>query len=186
MDHPKKHKDNLVWIDLEMTGLDPEKEGIIEIASVITDKDLNVLGEGPNLIIRQSAKLLKGMDDWNQQQHGKSGLLAAVKKSKITVKKAEKKTLDFIKKYCVAKKAILCGSAIYHDRRFIIKYMPKLNEFLHYRLIDVSGIKELVRRWYPKDKNSPKKTEDHRALSDILESVAELRYYRKHYFKNPS
>jgi oligoribonuclease len=179
----KKHKDNLVWIDMEMTGLDPEKEGIIEIASVVTDKDLNVLAEGPNLIIRQPAKLLKAMDSWNQKQHGKSGLLAGVKKSKISVKKAERETLKFIKKFCVPGKTILCGSAIYHDRRFIIKHMPKLNAFLHYRLIDVSTIKELVRRWYPKDKDAPQKSEDHRALSDILESIEELRYYRKNNFK---
>ena len=179
----KKHKYNLVWIDMEMTGLDPEKEGIIEMASVVTDKDLSVLAEGPNLIIRQPAKLLKGMDAWNQKQHAKSGLLAEVKKSKISVKKAEKLTLDFIKKYCIPHKTVLCGSAIYHDRRCIIKYMPKLNEFLHYRLIDVSTLKELMRRWYPKGKNLPKKTERHRALSDILESIEDLRYFRKHYFK---
>lgn len=179
----KKHKDNLVWIDMEMTGLDPEKEGIIEIASVVTDKDLNVLAEGPNLIVRQPAKLLKGMDSWNQKQHGKSGLLEAVKKSKISVKRAEKMTLDFIKKYCVPHKTILCGSSIFQDRRFIIRYMPKLDQFLHYRLIDVSTVKELVRRWYPKDKDAPQKGEAHRALADILESIEELRYYRKHYLK---
>jgi oligoribonuclease len=183
MESPKKDKDNLVWVDMEMTGLDPEKEGIIEIASVVTDKNLEVLAEGPNLIIKQPAKLLKAMDSWNQKQHGKSGLLDAVKKSKVSVKKAEKMTLEFIKKYCVPHKTILCGSAIYHDRRFIIKYMPKLNDFLHYRLIDVSTVKELTRRWYPKDKDLPKKAENHRALADILESIEDLRYYRKHYFK---
>lgn len=179
----KKHKDNMVWIDLEMTGLNPEKEGIIEIASVVTDKDLNLLAEGPDLVVKQPARLLKGMDSWNQKQHGKSGLWDAVKISKVNIKKAEKQTLEFIKKYCVPHKNCLCGSSIYHDRRFIIKYMPRLDEFLHYRMIDVSTIKELVRRWYPKDKNLPQKSEKHRALADILESIEELRYYRKHYLK---
>lgn len=183
MDHPKKHKDNLVWIDMEMTGLNPEKEGIIEIAVIVTDKDLNILEEGPDIVIRQPLKLLKAMDNWNQKQHAKSGLLEQVKKSKVTVRKAEKLTLEFIKKLCVPGKTSLCGNAVYHDRRFIIKYMPKLNEFLHYRLVDVSTIKELVRRWYPKGKEAPEKSKDHRALSDIRESIEELKFYRKHFFK---
>jgi oligoribonuclease len=179
----KKHKDNMVWIDMEMTGLDPEKEGIIEVASIVTDKDLNIIDEGPDLVIKQPEKLMKAMDSWNQKHHGSSGLRDAVKKSKINVKKAEKKTLEFIKKYCVPHKNCLCGNSIYQDRRFIIKYMPRLDEFLHYRMIDVSTIKELVRRWYPKDKGLPQKSESHRALADIRESIEELRYYRKHYFK---
>ena len=179
----KKHKDNLVWIDMEMTGLNPEKEGIIEIATIVTDSDLNILEEGPDLVIRQSDKLLKKMDDWNQTHHQKSGLLDKVKKSKITVKQAEVKTLRFIKKYCLHKKATLCGNSVHHDRRFIIRYMPQLDDFLHYRIIDVSSIKDLVRRWYPKNKAIPKKNETHRALADIRESIEELRFYRKHYFK---
>jgi oligoribonuclease len=180
-----KSKDNLVWIDLEMTGLDPEKEGIIEMATIVTDKNLNILAEGPNLVIKQPARLLARMDDWNQKQHGKSGLLEKVKKSKVTVRAAEKKTLRFIRKYCVAKKTALAGNSVYHDRRFIIRYMQELDKFLHYRLIDVSTLKDLVRRWYPKNKSAPKKRETHRALDDIRESIEELRYYRKTYFKEP-
>src|SRR4051812_2922539 len=125
-----KPKDNLVWIDMEMTGLDPENERIIEIATIVTDSQLHVLAEGPGLVIHQPEKILKAMDAWNKKQHGGSGLIAAVKKSKITVKKAEKMTLDFIKEYCVPKKTVLCGNSVYHDRRFIIKYMPRLNKFL--------------------------------------------------------
>jgi oligoribonuclease len=178
-----KHKDNMVWIDLEMTGLNPEKESIIEMATIVTDSNLEILAEGPNLVIHQPATLLKKMDDWNQKQHAKSGLIEKVRKSKLTMKQAETKTLKFIKKYCLPKKTVLCGNSVYHDRRFIIKYMPKLDAFLHYRLIDVSTIKDLARRWYPKDKNIPKKTDCHRALADIRESIEELRYYRKTYFK---
>ncbi len=186
MEH-KKNKDHVVWVDLEMTGLDPDKEGIIEIACIITDKDLNVIEEGPDLVIRQPQKLLKAMDAWNQKQHKKSGLIDAVTQSKITLRRAEKTILDFIKKHCVPHKATLAGNSIYHDRRFIIKYMPRLDKFLHYRMIDVSTIKDLVRRWYPKDKELPKKSDSHRALADIRESIEELRYYRKHYFiKSPN
>ena len=170
-------------MDLEMTGLDPEKEGIIEIASVITDGNLDVLAEGPNLVIRQNPKLLRAMDAWNQKQHRKSGLFDKVKRSKVTLKKAETRTLNFIKKYCLPGKSPLCGNAIDHDRRFLIKYMPRLNQYLHYRHVDVSTIKALVKFWYPKDKEIPKKSERHRALSDIRESIAELRYYRKVYFR---
>lgn len=173
----------MVWIDMEMTGLDPEKEGIIEIATIVTDSELNLLEEGPELVIHQKDSLLKRMDAWNQHQHKKSGLIEKVKKSKLTLKQAETKTLRFIKKFCLHKKAALCGNSVHHDRRFIIKYMPKLNEFLHYRLVDVSTVKDLIRRWYPKNKSLPKKTETHRALSDIRESIEELRFYRKHYFK---
>ncbi len=173
----------MVWIDMEMTGLDPEKEGIIEMATIVTDSELNILEEGPELVIHQSNKLLKKMDAWNQNQHNKSGLVEKVKKSKVTVKRAESKTLTFIKKYCLRKKAALCGNSVHHDRRFIIKYMPKLNDYLHYRLVDVSTVKDLVRRWYPKNKSLPKKKETHRALSDIRESIEELRFYRKTYFK---
>ncbi len=165
-----------------MTGLDPEKESIIEIATIITDSNLKIVAEGPNLIVRQSEKLLKAMDAWNQKQHKKSGLIERVRKSKITLKQAETKTLQFIKKYCLPGQSPLCGNTIDQDRRFIIKYMPQVNEFLHYRNIDVSSLKALVKFWYPKDKNLPKKSESHRALSDIRESIEELRYYRKTYF----
>ena len=183
--HPKPIRGNMVWMDMEMTGLDPEKEGIIEIASIVTDKHLNILAEGPNLVIRQPLKLLKKMDAWNQKHHKKSGLIDEVKSSKITVKQAEKATLNFIKQYCIPGKAILCGNTIYQDRRFLIQHMRKLDRFLHYRLIDVSTIKELVRRWYPKDKQLPKKDSSHRALADIRESIGELRFYKETYFKQP-
>lgn len=143
----KKHKDNMVWMDLEMTGLDPEKEGIIEIATIVTDGELNILAEGPNLVIHQSSRLLKGMDEWNQNQHSKSGLLEKVKASEISDADAEKQTLDFIQDYCIEGKSPLCGNSIHHDRRFIIKYMPTLNAYLSYRNVDVTTIKVLVDRW---------------------------------------
>ena len=168
---------------MEMTGLDPEKEGIIEVASIVTNADLEILAEGPNLVIHQPLKLLKAMDEWNQKQHKKSGLIDLVNTSKITVRQAEKQTLEFIKQYCIPGKSTLCGNAVYHDRRFIIKYMPKLDAFLHYRLVDVTTVKVLVSRWYPKNKDLPKKKDAHRALDDIRESIEELRFYRKHYFR---
>ncbi len=177
-------KDNLVWIDMEMTGLNPDKERIIEVAVLVTDSTLKTVAEGPDLVIHQPVKILNAMDSWNKKQHGKSGLIEAVKKSKISVKVAERKIINFVKKHCEAGKAVLCGNSVYHDRRFIIKYMPKLNKFLHYRLIDVSTVKDLIRRWYPKNKEMPKKNENHRAMDDIRESVEELRFYRKHYFKS--
>lgn len=180
-DSPKKK--NLVWIDCEMTGLDPEKDRIIEIATIITTSDLEIVAEGPNLVIHQPLQVLRNMDEWNQKQHKKSGLLDLVISSKISVKKAEKMTLEFIKEYCQPQKSPLCGNAVYHDRRFLIKYMPKLNEYLHYRILDVTTVKILVERWYPKNKNLPKKKDSHRALQDIRESIEELRFYRKTYFK---
>ena len=178
-----KNKNNLVWVDLEMTGLDPDKEKIIEIATIVTDNQLHILAEGPNLVIHQPLKLLRKMDDWNKTQHGKSGLLELVKNSKISVKQAERQTLEFLKPYCFEGKAPLCGNSIDQDRRFLIKTMPKLNKFLHYRNVDVSTIKALVARWYRKNKNLPKKNEGHRALDDVRESLEELRFYRKTYFK---
>lgn len=179
----KEEKNHMVWIDMEMTGLDPKKEGIIEIATLVTDSQLNIVAEGPNLVVHQPDRILKKMDAWNRKHHGRSGLTAAVKASKITVKKAEKLTLDFLKEFCAPKKAVLCGNSVHQDRRFIVQYMPRLDKFLHYRLVDVSSIKDLVKRWYPKNKEMPKKNENHRALDDIRESVEELRFYRKHYFK---
>jgi oligoribonuclease len=183
MTKEKEDKNHMVWIDMEMTGLDPQKERIIEIATLVTDSQLKIVAEGPNLVIHQPDTILKKMDSWNKKHHGKSGLTAAVKASKISVKKAEKLTLDFLKQYCVPKKAVLCGNSVHQDRRFIVKYMPRLDRFLHYRLVDVSTIKDLVKRWYPKNKEMPKKNENHRALDDIRESVEELRFYRKHYFR---
>ena len=174
--------EKMLWIDMEMTGLDPEVEGIIEIATIITDADLNIVAEGPNLVVHQGQRLLKRMDDWNQKQHKASGLLDLVKKSTMSVAEAERQTLNFVKAYCSSGKAPLCGNAVHHDRRFMIRYMPKLSAYLHYRHVDVSTIKALVDRWYPKHKDLPKKKDQHRALEDIRESIEELRFYRKTYF----
>ena len=180
---PKTVSDkNLVWMDLEMTGLDPEKERIIEIATIITDGDLNVIAEGPDLVIHQPAKLLKAMDEWNQTQHAKSGLIEKVKHSKLTEEEAEKQTLEFISRYVPAKNSPLCGNSIHHDRRFLIKYMPLINEHLHYRHIDVTTVKALVQRWYTSPRRYIQKKEKHRALTDVRESIAELKYLREHYF----
>ena len=178
----KIHRNNMVWMDMEMTGLDPEKERIIEIATIITDGDLNILAEGPDLVIHQPGGFLKGMDEWNQKHHASSGLIEAVKSSDMTVKKAEQLTLDVIKEFCKPKKAPLCGNSIHHDRKFLAKYMPKIDEYLHYRHVDVSTLKALIARWYPKDK-MPAKGKSHRALSDIRESIAELKFFRERYFK---
>ena len=171
----------MVWIDLEMTGLDPAKEKIIEIATIITNKDLEVIAEGPNLVIHQSNWLLKKMDEWNKTTHGKSGLIDAVKASKITTKQAEMETLNFIKEYCEEKKAPICGNSIHHDRLFLRKYMPTLNDYLHYRLVDVSSVKGVIDRWYPNAKRY-NKSSDHRALDDIRESIRELKYYQENFF----
>lgn len=179
----KKIKPRLVWIDMEMTGLDPKKETIIEIATIITDQKLNILEEGPDIVIHQPAKYLDNMDEWNKNHHQKSGLLQSVKDSKISLKKAEAMTLDFIKKYCPEKKSQLCGNSIHHDRRFIERYMPKIHEYLHYRHVDVSTVKSLVNFWYKNHRNPFKKTNKHRALDDIRESIEELRFYKKHIFK---
>ena len=167
---------------MEMTGLDVETERVLEIATIITDGNLNIVALGPDLVVKQPLKVLKAMDDWNQKHHRKSGLYDLVRASKITVKQAEKQTLAFVKKYCFERISPLCGNTIDQDRRFITKYMPKLGKYFHYRNIDVSSIKTLVKLWYPKDKKIPKKEEAHRALSDIRESIEELKYYREHYF----
>lgn len=180
----KKHKDNLLWLDMEMTGLDPERERIIEIATIITDKDLNILGEGPDLVIHQSDKLLKAMDSWNKRQHGGSGLIEEIRRSRISEAHAEEATLKFVRRFCYKGKVPLCGNSIHHDRRFLIRYMPRLNRYLHYQHIDVSTIKGLVRRWYKRNKSIPKKKEAHRALADIRESIDELKFYRQTYFKS--
>lgn len=165
-----------------MTGLDPEKEVIIEIATLVTDGDLNILEEGPCLAIHQDDEILNRMDEWNQTHHTASGLLQRVKDSKISMAEAETLTLDFIKKYCPEKTSPLCGNSIGHDRRFIAKYMRTLSEYLHYRSIDVTSVKELVTRWYPKGSKPPRKSEAHLASIDIRESLEELIFYRKHYF----
>ena len=173
-----KSRDNLVWIDLEMTGLDPETEKIIEVATLVTDADLNLIAEGPNLIISQSKELLDSMDEWNQNQHGSSGLIQEVIKSDITEQIAEIETLDFISKYVEEKVSPMCGNTVSHDRRFLSKYMPRLEAYFNYRHIDVSSFKEVAVRWMNEAQVYEKKG-SHRALGDIKESVEELRFYKK-------
>lgn len=172
---------NLVWIDLEMTGLDPERDAIIEIATLITDSDLNLIAEGPELAVSQPESLLAGMDEWNQTHHAASGLLDRVRGSKVSNADAQAQTLAFISEHVEPNTAPLCGNSVYQDRRFLTKYMPDLEDYLHYRLIDVSTLKELAVRWAPDVLNGFSKQNAHTALSDIRESVAELRHYREHF-----
>lgn len=175
-------RDRLVWIDLEMSGLDVDECKILEIATIVTDSNLEVVAEGPELVIHQSDQVLEAMDEWNTKHHGESGLTEAVRESTVSVADAERKTLEFIRRYCRENKAPLCGSSVWQDRRFLSRYMPKLEAFLHYRIIDVSSIKEVVQRWYSDEVSPPKKGGSHRALDDIRESIQELRFYRQHVF----
>ncbi len=174
--------DRLVWIDLEMTGLDPEKDLILEIATVMTDSRLGPVAEGPNITINQPEELLLSMDEWAITHHEKSGLLDDVKRSSYDCQRAEQETLEFLSIYCKKGESPLCGNSVWQDRQFLKRHMPTLEEFFHYRNIDVSSIKELVRRWYPSLPPYEKRT-SHRALSDIKESINELRYYRKRVFQ---
>lgn len=178
----KRSKKHLVWIDCEMTGLDPTHDVLLEIATIITNYDLEIVARGPVLAIRASEAKLGGMDAWNRRTHRKSGLLDRVRSEGMSVAEAERQTLAFVKRYCYAGTAPLCGNSIGQDKRFLIKYMPKLEKFLHYKVVDVSSIKVLVQEWYRGKYESPKKQELHRALSDIEESIAELDYYRRHVF----
>ncbi|GJL77075.1 MAG: oligoribonuclease [Nitrospinaceae bacterium] len=178
----KQSSSNLVWMDLEMTGLDPDKELIIEIATLVTDSDLNILEEGPCLAINQSNAILSRMDAWNTTTHGASGLTNRVMESTITDQEAERITLDFIKQYCPPETSPLCGNSIAQDRRFLIKYMRELHDYFHYRSIDVTSVKELVKRWFPQGPKFPKKSQVHSADIDVRESLEELIFYRKHYF----
>jgi len=175
------NKTNLIWIDLEMTGLIPEKDNIIEIATVVTDADLNVLAEGPSLAIHQDNKYLESMDEWNTRQHTKSGLVQRVKESKIFINEAEKQTLDFVMKYVDPGTSPMCGNSICQDRRFLYNYMPNLEKFFHYRHIDVSTLKELAVRWKPDVVSNSFKQSKHLALSDIYDSINELKHYREHF-----
>ena len=174
----------LVWLDLEMTGLDPDSERIIEIATVITSSDLEEVIEGPNLVINQPREYLDNMDEWNTSHHGNSGLIEAVKVSNITDELAEKETLSFLMKYLEIGTSPLCGNSISQDRRFLNRYMPDLAKFFHYRNIDVSSIKELTKRWRPDLDGKIIKSTSHSALSDVYESIEELKFYRDNLFKN--
>ena len=170
---------NLIWIDLEMTGLDPLQERIIEIATVITDSDLNVLAEGPSIVINQSEELIQAMDEWNTNQHGKSGLTERVLKSTVTEAQAESETIEFLKQWVPQGASPMCGNSIGQDRRFLVRYMPELASYFHYRNLDVSTLKELVKRWKPELINGFNKKGSHLAMDDIYDSIEELVYYRK-------
>ncbi len=174
---------HLIWIDLEMTGLNPDQDLIIEIASVVTDKELNILAKGPVIAINQSQSALDGMDNWNQTHHAASGLLDRVKNSNIYDDEAEQQTLAFLKQWLPANKSPMCGNSICQDRRFLYRYMPELENFFHYRNLDVSTIKELVARWAPDLQAGFNKKSAHLALDDIIESIDELKYYRQHFIK---
>lgn len=176
-------KSNLIWLDLEMTGLNPNKERIIEIATVVTDIDLNVIATGPELVINQSEKLLKDMDAWNTKQHNNSGLVEKVRRSVITESEAELRTLDFLVKYVEAGSSPMCGNSVGQDRRFLMLYMPKLENFFHYRHLDVSTLKILARSWAPDVAAKFHKESTHRALDDILGSIEELKFYRENILK---
>jgi len=174
-------KTNLIWIDLEMTGLIPEYDVIIEIATVVTDAQLNVVDEGPSIAIHQSNELLDGMDEWNTNQHNHSGLVKRVQESKISIAEAESQTLNFLMKYVDLGASPMCGNSICQDRRFLYNYMPDLEKFFHYRHIDVSTLKELAVRWKPNIISTSYKKSRHLALSDIYDSIDELKHYREHF-----
>lgn len=174
---------NLIWIDLEMTGLNPEYDRIIEIATVVTDSDLNTIAEGPVFAIHQSDEMLNGMDEWNTNQHNKSGLVTRVQESLMNEQEAETKTLAFLREHTVEGKSPMCGNSICQDKRFLAKYMPDLMNYFHYRMIDVSTLKELALRWAPSVYNGVTKDSTHLALNDIYDSINELKHYREHLFK---
>lgn len=175
--------DRLVWIDLEMTGLDPEKERIIEMATLITDSDLTLIAEGPVIAVHQPDSLLDEMDEWCTRTHGQTGLTQRVRDSRVSEAAAEQQTLEFLRQHLEAGQSPLCGNSIGQDRRFLVKYMPALEAFFHYRNLDVSTIKELARRWRPDVLKGVKKKGTHLALDDIRDSINELRHYREHFFR---
>jgi len=173
---------HLIWIDLEMTGLDTQKDAIIEIATIVTDSQLNILAEGPVLAIHQSEVLLNAMDNWNQRQHKKTGLIERVQNSTVTEAEAQAATIEFLKEYIPANKSPMCGSSICQDRRFLARCMPELEAYFHYRNLDVSTVKEIALRWYPEIAKKFKKQSKHLALDDIKESIEELVFYREEIF----
>ncbi|AWF79588.1 oligoribonuclease [Microbulbifer sp. ANSA003] len=176
-------QNNLIWIDLEMTGLNPDKERIIEIATIVTDSRLEILAEGPSMVIHQSDALLDAMDEWNTEQHGGSGLVTRVKESSISERDAERETLEFLRQWVPEGASPMCGNSIGQDRRFLVKYMPELESYFHYRNLDVSSVKELARRWRPEVLDGVKKHSSHLALDDIRDSIEELRHYRETFFR---
>ncbi len=180
-----KSRQHLIWIDLEMTGLSPELDRIIEIATIVTDKDLNILEEGPVLAIHQSDVRLNAMDEWNTNQHSRSGLIDRVRLSQVTEREAEAETLAFLSRYLDKGVSPMCGNTICQDRRFLCNYMPELAAFFHYRHIDVSTLKELAGRWAPHIAKGFEKQSKHLALDDIKDSIDELKYYREHFIHVP-
>ena len=174
--------DNLIWIDLEMTGLDPQTDGIIEIATIVTDSQLNLLAEGPVLAIHQRDEILAAMDEWNRKQHGESGLIARVRASRLDEREAERQTLEFLRQHVPPGQSPMCGNSICQDRRFLARCMPELEAYFHYRNLDVSTVKELGRRWYPDRIKGFNKSSTHLALQDIRDSIDELRFYRERLF----
>jgi len=178
-----QNPNNLIWIDLEMTGLDTQNDVIIEIATVVTDSELNTLAEGPVLAIHQTDEILNAMDDWNTKQHGNSGLVERVKNSTVNEAEAEQQTIEFLRQYVPANASPMCGNSICQDRRFLARCMPELENYFHYRNLDVSSVKELAKRWAPEVFKGFSKESSHLALDDIRDSITELKYYREHLLK---
>jgi oligoribonuclease len=180
--------DNLIWVDLEMTGLSPDRDKVIEIATIVTDTDLNTLAEGPVIAIHQSDEILQAMDEWNTTHHNQSGLVSRVRASEFDERRASAETLAFLEQWVPAGKSPMCGNSICQDRRFMARYLPELEAFFHYRNLDVSTLKILMQRWRPELETGFTKTATHLALDDIRESIDEMRYYREHFLKmeNPT